>query len=47
MDRAESVYVSTPVTGLAAATGSVPVGSRGDRAARRLGDGRTRPAAAA
>jgi hypothetical protein len=39
--RAESVYVSTPVIGLAAATESVPVGSRSDRARQRLADGRT------
>lgn len=37
VDRAESVYVATPPMGLAAATGSVPVGRRGDRAAQRLG----------
>lgn len=42
VDRAESIYVSTPVMGLAAATESVPVGPRGDQAAQRLGDGRTR-----
>jgi hypothetical protein len=41
VERAESVYVSTPVMGLAAATEAVPVGPRGDRAAQRLGDGRT------
>lgn len=47
VDRAESIYVGTPTMGLAAATEKVPVGSRADRAAQRLGDGRARPAGAA
>ena len=46
VDGAESVYVSTPVMGLAAATESVPVGARSDRARQRLADGTRRPAAA-
>ncbi len=41
VDRAESVYVAMPATGLAAATAGVPVGRRADRAADRL---RRRPA---
>ncbi|GAA1826239.1 DUF4188 domain-containing protein [Microlunatus capsulatus] len=36
VERAESVYVATPPMGLAAATGSVPVGRRGETAAERL-----------
>jgi hypothetical protein len=41
VDRAESIYVSTPVMGLAAATATVPIGSRSDRARQRLVDGAT------
>jgi len=41
VDRAESMYVSMPPTGLALATSSVPVSHRGDRARARLRDGRT------
>ena len=37
VERAESIYVATPPMGLAAATRSVPVGRRSDRAAQRLG----------
>jgi hypothetical protein len=37
VDRAESIYVAVPPMGLAAATGSAPVGRRGERAAERLG----------
>lgn len=44
VERAESVYVGTPPMGLAAATRSVPVGRRTDRAAQRLAP--KRPAAA-
>ena len=36
VQRAESIYVATPTMGLAAATKSVPVGRRSDRAAQRL-----------
>lgn len=36
VERAESIYVGTPPMGLAAATGSVPVGRRSDRATQRL-----------
>jgi hypothetical protein len=43
VDRAESVYVAMPATGLAAATTAVPVGRRADRAVDRL---RSRRAAA-
>jgi hypothetical protein len=39
--RAETVYVSTPLMGLAKATESVPVGPRSDRASRRLAGGTT------
>jgi hypothetical protein len=39
VERAESVYVGTPPMGLAAATGSVPVGRRGERAVERLRPG--------
>ena len=46
VERAESVYVATPPMGLAAATGSVPVGRRGETAAERL-RGRAGDAAAA
>lgn len=41
IERAESIYVSTPVMGLAAATESVPVGPRSDRAGQRLNAGGT------
>lgn len=41
VDRAESMYVSTPPMGLPAATEAVPVGARHDRASDRLADGRT------
>jgi hypothetical protein len=44
VDRAESVYVAMPPTGLAAATAAVPVGRRSDKAADRLGAGTTRAA---
>ena len=36
VEQAESIYVGTPPMGLAAATSSVPVGRRSDRAAQRL-----------
>ncbi|HEY5881167.1 MAG TPA: DUF4188 domain-containing protein [Nakamurella sp.] len=41
VERAETVYVSTPVMGLAAATEPVPVGARSDQARQRLADGAT------
>jgi hypothetical protein len=41
VERAETMYVGMPVTGLARATESVPVGSRADRAAQRMTEGRT------
>lgn len=41
VQRAETMYVSTPRMGLAAATESVPVGARADRARARLADGGT------
>ncbi|MBF0722816.1 DUF4188 domain-containing protein [Sanguibacter inulinus] len=41
VDRAESIYISTPPMGLPAATTSVPVTSRHDRARARFADGRT------
>ena len=41
VDRAESVYVSMPTTGLAKATSVVPVGRNADRAAARLAGGAT------
>ena len=46
VERAESMYVGMPSRGLAAATSSVAVGSRSDRAAQRIADGGTprRPA---
>lgn len=47
VDRAETVYVSTPPMGLAKATESVPVGRHGDRAAQRLDVGGTGRAAEA
>jgi hypothetical protein len=37
VDRAETIYSGMPVTGLAAATSSVPVARRGDTARARLG----------
>lgn len=39
VDRAESVYVAMPTSGLAKATSAVPVAHRGDRAAERLSRG--------
>ncbi|MFL6026100.1 MAG: DUF4188 domain-containing protein [Friedmanniella sp.] len=39
VDRAESIYVGVPPMGLAAATASVPVGRRGERAVQRLSYG--------
>lgn len=45
VERAESMYVSTPAMGLADATEVVPVGSRHDRARARYADGRTTSAA--
>jgi hypothetical protein len=36
VERAESIYSHMPVAGLAAATASVPVARRGDRAVDRL-----------
>lgn len=41
VERAESVYVGMPVSGLALATTSVPVGPRGDAARDRAATGRT------
>ena len=41
VERAESIYVGMPVSGLAKATRSVPVGRRSDRATQRLGAGAT------
>jgi len=46
-DKAESVYSGMPVTGLAAATSSVPVARRGDRARQRLDYRGDEPGAAA
>ena len=37
VDRAESIYAGMPVSGLAAATSSVPVARRGESAKERLG----------
>jgi hypothetical protein len=37
VERAESIYSGMPVSGLAAATSSVPVARRGETAAERLG----------
>ena len=37
VERAESIYSGMPVTGLAAATASVPVARRGETARQRLG----------
>lgn len=42
VDRAESIYVSTPTMGLPKATEIAPVASRHDRARARAADGRTR-----
>ena len=41
VDRAETMYVGMPTFGLAKATHSVPVGSRADKAAQRMAEGRT------
>ena len=41
VERAESIYVGMPVSGLAKATGWVPVGRQSDRATQRLGAGAT------
>lgn len=41
VDRAETMYVGMPAIGLAAATESVPVGKRADRATDRMAEGRT------
>jgi len=41
VERAESMYVGMPPIGLAAATSSVAVGSRSDRAAQRMAKGHT------
>jgi hypothetical protein len=41
VERAETMYVGMPVSGLARATESVPVGRAGDRARQRIADGRT------
>jgi hypothetical protein len=41
VERAESIYSGMPVSGLAAATSSVPVARRGETAAARLGVRRT------
>jgi hypothetical protein len=43
-ERAESMYVAMPPTGLAAATEAVPVTARHDRAADRARDGATKAA---
>lgn len=37
VERAESIYSGMPISGLAAATSSVPVARRGERATERLG----------
>ncbi|GAA1429927.1 DUF4188 domain-containing protein [Microlunatus lacustris] len=47
VDRAESMYVGMPATGLAAATAAVAVDRRGDRAVDRLGGPGSASAAAA
>ncbi len=39
VERAESIYVGMPLSGLAKATRSVPVGRRSERAIQRLGGG--------
>ena len=41
VERAESMYVGMPTSGLAKATASVPVGSHVDRARERMAEGRT------
>lgn len=41
VERAESIYVGMPASGLAEATSLVPVALKGDRAAQRLGQGIT------
>ena len=41
VERAESMYVGMPPTGLARATSAVPVGRNADRAAARLAGGQT------
>ncbi|KQM14006.1 hypothetical protein ASF83_14380 [Plantibacter sp. Leaf171] len=41
VERAESIYVSTPAMGLPAATEVVPIGSRNQHARQRFADGRT------
>jgi hypothetical protein len=41
VERAETLYVGMPAIGLARATEAVAVGSRSDRAAQRMADGRT------
>jgi hypothetical protein len=41
VDRAESLYVGMPASGLALATEHVPVKARSDRARDRMADGRT------
>ncbi|SDR68783.1 protein of unknown function [Friedmanniella luteola] len=46
VERAESMYVGTPPMGLAAATSSVPVGPRSERARQRLGRAEDEAAAA-
>lgn len=46
VQRAESIYVGTPVMGLAAATESAPVGARSDQARQRLATGATGAAGA-
>jgi hypothetical protein len=47
VDRAESVYASMPVSGLARATESVPIERRADRATQRLAQSEVVPAASA
>lgn len=42
VDRAESIYVGMPPSGLARATSLVPIGRNADRAAARLAGGSTR-----
>ena len=41
VDRAETIYVGMPPSGLAKATAAVPVSRRGDRSRDRLAAGRT------
>ena len=45
VDRAESIYAGMPVSGLAKATGAIPVGRRGERAKERYQAGGTGVAA--